>query len=61
MDKCFRLIVGATAKRGEVCHISGIRSHPPALIASVAPPWPPQVAWQAQLRRMNSDRKTGKP
>jgi len=62
MDKCFRFeIVGVTATRGEVCHISGIRSHPPALTGSVAPPWPRQVAWQALLRQLNGAGKAGKP
>lgn len=46
MDKCFRPgVVRAAARTGEVLHISGIRSHAPALSGSVTPPWPRQPAW----------------
>ena len=50
MDKCFRLeLVAPPATGDKVIHISGIRSHAPALGASVAAPWPRQDAWQRRL------------
>jgi hypothetical protein len=58
LDKCFRPeIVRASARTGEVLHISGIRSHAPALGGSVAPPWPRQDGWQ---RRLNAAAYAGK-
>jgi len=60
MNKCFRPeIVPATARGGEVRHISGIRSHGPALNAAVTPPWPRQPAWHL-LRRTAAASRTGK-
>lgn len=62
MDKCFRPeIVRATARTGEVLHISGIRSHAPALGGSVVPPWPRQDGWQRHLNAAASTGKEGKP
>ena len=61
MDKCFRLeLVGPPAK-GEVVHISGIRSHAPALGGSVAPPWPRQDGWQRRLNAAVDSGKEGRP
>jgi hypothetical protein len=61
MNKCFRPeIVRATAGAGEVLHISGIRSHAPALGAAVVPPWPRQPAWHL-LRETAEAGKAGKP
>jgi len=57
MDKCFRLELVGPVKGGEVVHISGIRSHAPALGASVVPPWPRQDGWQ---RRLHVPPRTGK-
>ena len=51
MEKCFRPEIVRPRPRGEVVHISGIRSHPPALGGSVVPPWPRQGAWQSRLRQ----------
>jgi hypothetical protein len=43
----------------EVLHLSGIRSHGPAEMRPVGPPWPRQVDWRAFLRAANS--QTAKP
>jgi hypothetical protein len=62
MDKYFRPeIVRATARTGEVLHISGIRSHAPALGGSVVPPWPRQDGWQRHLNAAAGTGKEGKP
>jgi len=62
MDKCYRLeLVGPPAKSGEVVHISGIRSHAPALGGSVVPPWPRQDGWQRRLSAAAQIEKEGKP
>lgn len=60
MDKSFRLEVVREAA-GEVVHISGIRSHAPAIAGEVAPPWPIQDAWRARLRRNIDAGKAAKP
>ena len=50
MDKCFRLeLVSPPATSNNVIHISGIRTHAPALSGSVAAPWPRQYGWQRRL------------
>jgi len=61
MDKCFRLELVAPAKSGEVVHISGIRSHAPALGGSVTPPWPRQDGWRRRLNSTVATGKEGKP
>jgi len=61
MDKCFRPEVVGPAKGGEVVHISGIRSHAPALGGAVVPPWPRQDAWQRRLNAATGAGKAGKP
>lgn len=61
MDKCFRLeLVVPPATSDKVIHISGIRSHAPALSASVAAPWPRQDGWQRWLDAADIKRQ-GKP
>jgi len=61
MDKCFRLKVVRDLVAREVVHISGIRSHGPAVGGDVAPPWPPQGSWRARLRQSVDAGKAGKP
>mgnify|MGYP003580397878 CR=1 FL=1 len=56
MDKCFRPEIVRAARTGEVLHISGIRSHAPALGASVRAPWPRQPAWHL----LRKPRKAGR-
>lgn len=60
MDKCFRLELVGPVKSGEVVHISGIRSHAPALGAAVVPPWPRQGGWQRRLNVASHAGRRGK-
>lgn len=61
MDKHFRLEIVRDQVAGEVVHISGIRSHGPAIGGDVTPPWPNQHAWRTRLRQSTAAGKAGKP